>query len=171
MKKFLLLALISTLAIFSTANKAVAEDAWKLTPYKSFTFNPKSGRLSIKGQTTGSYAVKLEVNLPEGKDADYCKIKVLIVYGTETQFQRYAHWEASVNLIYYRPPFPNHILERERLTGFRPQRQLPIMNLLKKYKGVDIEGMRLEGRGDKAKLKRSIIRLDFSQMLQDKEKE
>ncbi len=167
MKQFLLLALISTLAIFSNDKVAVAEDAWKLAPYQSFTFKPKSGKLLVNGYTKGSYTVKLDVNLPEGKDADYCKIKVLIVYGTNTKFQGTPHWEASVDLMNYRPPFPDHILERIRLTGFRPL-QPPVINLLKKYKGVDIEGMQLEGRGDNIKLKRSTIRLDFSQTLEDK---
>jgi len=65
MKQFLLLALISTLAIFSTGKEAVAEDTWKLTPYRSFTFLPKSGKLLINGYTAGSYTVKLDVNLPD----------------------------------------------------------------------------------------------------------
>lgn len=166
MKKFLFT--LALLMLISSAKEAAAEDSWRLTTYKSFTFNPKSGRLSIYGEAAGSYAVKLEVNLPEGKAVDYCTIRVLIVYGTNTQFVRNTNWEASVDLLDYRPPFPDHILERIRNTGFRPP-QPPLTHLLKKYKGVAIESVQWIGRGSDKKLKRSITRIDFART-QEKDK-
>ncbi len=169
MKQFLLLALISALVVFSTS-AATAEETWKLTTYDSLTIDPTSGLLIIEGKPSGlpTPQVKLEVNLPEihAGQLQYCTIRVLEkVYaqgetlppGTDLH---HFTWVEQINLRNYIPPYPQHILDRIRDTGFRPEPPRPI-NILKNYKGVAIESKQWVDGG--RKLKRSVLKIDFSQ--------
>jgi hypothetical protein len=157
--------IISLLMLVAFASsEAKAEDTWKLANYRSFTFNPANGKLSIYGKASGTYVIKLEV--VEERQAKTCTIRVLIIHGTTSLHKLHndTSWEVEIDLETYVPPYTDYILEKIKNEGFRPEPPPP-MNLLKKYKGVDIEGLRRVGK----KLKRSIIRIDFSQMAKEKE--
>ncbi len=169
----LLTGIVLALAMFSTSEASaapwLAEDSWRLTAYDVFALNPTSGWLTVEGKSPGSnYAVKLKVTFPAEGSKDYPVIRVLIVQGTTLGLTN-TTWKTAVDLRRWRPPFPDHIIERiAENPGYRPIQPLPI-DVFQKYKGVVIESLRWVGTGKDKKLRRSRIRIDFSDAPLDKQ--